>query len=277
MENQENLEKLIEEVNETLKASEKTITKGSALQIDDHTENASKYLTDKAKAALSKIEKNLLVTKDGEVTGRAVFFSVVVANNNVDLGLQELSKVANDLAEKGWILSSLATMSSIKLAIMPGELPKSAVFFFPHIILDKAEEAEKLDFSIKEGEMGKTLGSTNLILPEGEFWAEARILHNYMDTSNPGHYDIDGRLFALVQEYLNVLPPGTKFLGANRTAIYDLSIPYELRFSNPLLSRVRNVELEYRREAAINGDKVIEGNVLTGIKYFDATGKQLYK
>jgi HAMP domain-containing protein len=270
------IEQSLEELNKALEANQ-NVVKAPPYKVDDHTKDAEKYLSAKAQEAMKEKAKNLMILKDGKIISRCVYFSAVVAKNNVDAGIQKMAEIANRLAEKEYITSVLTPISALSLAILPGELHKSVVFFFPHIKIDNVEEVEKMEYSTKEGGIGPTIGDTTLVLPAGEFWAEARILHDLaLMRYSPG-YDIDGRLFGLVQEYLNVLPPGTKFLGANKCSVYDLSIPFELRFSNPLLDKVRNVELEYKRAAAAVDDKLIQGNLLMGIKYFDAKGKRLYK
>jgi hypothetical protein len=268
----------LEQLQEALKAKN-YVEPVAVMKVKDHNEFAEKYLSDLGAAALNgKKSKSLIGTDDSGIpVSHAIFFAVRVPTKDLEIGIQHISKVVNDLAEKGLIESVLSPINSIELARMPGEVFTSAVFFFPMVPIDKMKEAKSISkLSIEEGQVGDMLPgySNDLKLPEGQFWAEARISSFYAHTTK---YDHRAMLFKLVNEYLKFLPEGTELLRVNDCAITDLSIPYELIFSNPDLQKVKKVELEWQREAAVSENKIKQFNMFTGIKYFGEDGKQLYR
>lgn len=271
----ENLSEQVDELTKALDAGPKTKVPPS-LQVDDQMATADKYLTPLAKEALNRKSTSMLKTNGPSVTHRCTFFGVVVAQERLEQGIELMAQIANELAKNGYLDSALAPIISIKLALIAGQIPTIAVVFYPLVPIEKFDEIEKHEFAMKEGDMPKKLGNTDLELPEGEFYAVVRLSYLYNKVTKD--FDLTGSLFDEIQAHLAVLPKGTEFLGAKATAITDLSLPYVLTFSNPLLPNVKRVELEYVREAARVGEHRIEQfNLLTGISYYGAGNKRLYK
>lgn len=276
MEN-ENLEKTLNELTNALEANEKTIDMAAvaAIRVTDQMESAKKYLSQLATTALSKTSKTLIAEEQGQAVARCTFFGAAVANGNLEAAIKKMAEIANELADKGLIHSVLAPISSLQLAHMAGQVETSAVFFYPLVPLDKVPEVEKIEFSLKEGENPKILGSVEIELPQGEFYATIKLAH-HLTRVVKSSIEVSGELHEAVNEFLKVLPPGTVFLGSSPRAIVDLSIPYEARFYNPLLQKVKRVELQHFREIAIFGDEIKQFNILAGIRYFDADNEPLY-
>lgn len=272
----EDIQESIEKLNEALKASEKTVM-SPVLQVNDQTGIAEKYLTPEALEIINNGKKaKALLGFDGEqCVAKCAYFAVTVATKNVELGVEKLAEIANDLALAGLIHSILAPISSLELAASEvGKLPQSVVFFYPLVPIDQFDSIKELyEYFVEEGSTGKTLGNLSMDIPEGEFLAEARITHMMTVLLKE---DSNARLFGVVNEYLKFLPKGTKFLGAKQLAVSDLSIPYELKFSNPLLQKVKKVDLEWVREVAMIDDKLEQFNLFTGIRYYGADGNRLY-
>jgi hypothetical protein len=255
------------------------VTYGAALKID----NLMKEVDEKgllSVAALKLMDKKsmFLTAEENGKFYRCIYLACRSTIENRDQALAMICGEINELVKDGLVHSTLAPPSSIDFARQPGESPSCAVFCYVLVPGDDAESIEKrMKWIAHEGGTGKELGSIKMILPEGEFFAVARVYHQFnMLVSSGSNYDIPGHLFETVQEYLRVLPIGTKFLGATKCAITDLSVPYELRFSNPLLQRVKMVQLESVRDFARLDDKIKEFNLLTGVTYFDADGNKLH-
>lgn len=262
------------------KSKPNDLRSGSAMKIEDLSSQADEkgFLTVAAKEALAKKSTSLIVKLDDGRFYKCIYLVARTRTDNVDVALKEICDSVNELVKDGLVHSTLTPPSSLQLARMPGEHPSCAVFCF---VLVPGEEAESIEKRMKwidhEGGTGKELGSIKTVLPEGEFFAVARVYHQFNALVSSGsNYDIPGNLFEIVQEYLRVLPRGTKFLGATKCAITDLSIPYELRFSNPLLQKVKMVELESVRDLARFDNKIEQFNLLVGVTYFGADGNKLH-
>lgn len=252
---------------DALEASEKNIDlKPSMLEIKDLMSVANNFLSEKARLILNKFA-NSLIEDDPEI-GRCkcTYFTVKVKKENVELAVKEMCNIANKLEEDGMISSCLAPISMIELAKMPKEAPSVIVFFYPLVSVIHLEEIEKMKYNTKEGEVGETLGSLEKDLALGEFLAEIRISHfacmpNFKDET------VNSILFDRINEYLSVLPKGTKVLDFEQCAITDLSVPYEIKFYNPIMSNYKEVELNYRREIAVVDGHMEIFNLLTGVTY----------
>lgn len=276
MEN-ENLEESLDQLKKALEAGHKNIPH-PVLQVEDEMPRAIRYLNDKAFEKLN-IKATANFESDipnGNPVEQATFFGVAVPSDKLELGIEKMADIANDLANKGLISSTLTPITSIKLAHLAGQVEATAVFFFPLVPIDKVEEIQKeYEYSMGEGDQPKILGSLELELPPGEFYAVTRISHVLSMVKDFSH-DINGYLLDEINEYLAVLPKGTRFLGANVRAITDLSIPYELRFSNPLLQDVKRVELDHMRMATVINDHLEQFNLFLGIRYYGKDNKRLY-
>jgi hypothetical protein len=126
-----------------------------------------------------------------------------------------------------------------------------------------AEAKALVQYETPEGGYGKTVGSLEEVTPEGEFSALIRLLpSSLLGDSNP-----KSRLDDEIQLYLAVLPQGTEVLDVTQCAVVDLSIPYVVRFRNPLMKDFKEVQLEFSREGVVLDDKFEQFSLLTGVKY----------
>jgi len=275
----------VEALEKAIEASKKE-HKGATLMVDDLMELAGKYLSDAAKKALSKKGKNLIesyneqvgksTSQDGMEQSEYIqkhaicqYHAVCVRVDKIEDGVKAISESMNELAAMGAIHSCLAPVSSIKLVQMPFEMDKCAVFCFAHIKPEFAEVAKNVKYRTLEGGVGENLHSFDIELPPGEFLAECRLTHQ-LAMMAPAKSK-ESRIFDQVKEFLKFLPEGTEFLGYRSTAIMDLSMPFELKFRNPLLQKVKRVELEYVREVALakegENETLKQFNLVLGIRY----------
>jgi hypothetical protein len=273
----------VAELNSALSKHESTLkadiefTAGPTLVVKDHSGD-SEFLTEEAKEVMKKIHKQQYLVENNEVTGKAIYFSLVVKTENLKAGIEELSNTVNKLVSLGCVKAVLAPLSSLALAKVAGRPPISAVFFFPIIDIKKEYLAKSQKYNIEEGNIGEMFGDTHLNLPQGTFWADVQINHfsDLEGRAKLGEYDISGSLINQINEYLKFLPAGTKVLGINKCAIYSLAEPYEVIFYNPILTDVKKVELEWVRHAVVKDDSIHQFNLFTEIKYFDANGNNLF-
>lgn len=276
---------LLEQIDALKKAIEaaEAKQKPSALKIDDHMELAGKYLNDAAKVALAKKGKNLIEQYNHPVDEPSLdgtqsyvrkvaichYFTCQVRKDKIEEGVKAISESINILASIGAIHSCLAPVSSVDLAVMPFKHHTSAVICYVHIKPEFIDVAKNTMFNTQEGGIGMALHSLDLELPPGEFFAECHIGHSL--TALTPVKSNEARVFDVVGEYMKFLPEGTEFIGYRPTAIISLYAPYELKFRNPLLQRVKRVELEYVREVAFQkeGEKesLKQFNLVTGIRY----------
>lgn len=256
---------------------EKEPTQGAMLQVDDHKETISKYLTEEAANAMKTKYKGLHLYEDGQLVAQCVYFSLVVRSEKIEDGLAEIAKIANTLAERGLIKAVLYPPSSLRLARIPLQAPVSAVFFFPLVPVNMVKEIKRdYKYSIEEGSVGEYFGSVAPYLKPGEFLVATRISTPWK-MHKAKEFDVSGELVNIINAHLRIFPPGTEFLGATNCAIVDLSIPYELNFYNPMLSDVKSAQLDFTRYASVVNEKLVEDSIITGVHYFDADGKELFK
>lgn len=251
----------------------------ATLLVEDLSKFVDSRLSPAAQAAMAKKSKSLIVVdKATNETFKCVYFGIRIRNENIPLAARKMADIANDLASRGLIYSTLCPISSIQLAKMPCEAPTSVVALYVLVPIAMADHLSKThEHSIQEGECPLPLGDISLLLEPGEFVAAANIRHILHLKENGSPYDISADLFGIVQEYLQVLPPGTKFLGANKCAMISLAVPYELHFYNPLLVEVKKIEMDHVRSATMVSNDKIEGfHLLTEVRYFGADGKRLF-
>jgi hypothetical protein len=284
---EKSLKQQIEELAKVLEASQKDYSKslkqGSALKVDDHMELAGKYLTDKAKKALSKKGANL-VEQYNEQVGEEVqisntknestyirkaavchFFACQVRKDKVEEGVKAIAETVNELAEAGAIHSCLSPISALDLAVMMFKHPTAAVLCYVHIKPEFVEMARSMRLHTLEGGIGPELHSLDIDLEPGEFLADCYLTHQ-LAMMSPQKSN-EAKIYDRVNEYLKYLPAGTEFVGYRSCGIIDLSSPYELKFRNKLLPRVKRVSLDYVREVCPEGNKLHQFNLFLGIRY----------
>jgi len=246
----------------------------STPQVKDLSELAARYLTTDALKQTGKRTLSQIVEEGGTLY-RCVYFACQVAEDNLETGVKEIAASVNELAAKGLIHSALAPLFSITLVKNPLEKPTCAVFCF---VLVPASEVDEINASMKhvvqEGGLGELIGSNRIEIPDGEVRAVVRIACGFtMILKHPGK---ETMLQEEIGRHLAVLPKGTKFEGYEACAISDLSFPYELKFSNPLFREIKTFDMEYVRICTGVDEVLHQGNLLLGVRYFDADGKQLY-
>lgn len=248
------------------------LAQGSALQVEELKDLQERYFSDAAKTAIQKRAMNQFVVEDGK-TFICAYFGSRVAVDNVELGAQKVSSKINDLAADNKIHSALSGL--IKLDLVDQAFHRSQCLVLCYVLVDETtyrkleEEKALLDpASVPEIEGGSLIN-----LQEGEFQAEIRISH--VQSMLQRNFD-PNRLETEIKHFLKFLPEGTSVVSTRELPITDLSVRHEVTFSNPLLQRVRTVELETVREIARFNGEIKEFNLVTGIRYFDKDGKRLY-
>ena len=252
------------------------IASGVALKIHDQTELAKKYLTQKTIDDLSRESRTQTVMgRDGSPC-RSIYFCVTTRKDNIEKGVELISQVINQLSADSLIESRLAPISSLGLFGLPMQIATAAVFCFVHVPVDKIEEikARHNKYWVEEGGVGPCIDDIKAPLEDGEFFAEIRI--TTFLASKIGTIDKGALLQSRIDQFLTVLPKGTVVKSVKQCDVTDLCIPYEVKFYNPLLKQIKQVETEYVRCAEIVDGKLEQFNLLTGIKYMDADGKKLY-
>lgn len=269
----------LEKLSKALEASENTVSeelvRGSALKIEDLTEMANKYLSEKAKQDLSKKATQTAVFNEDGLKARAVYFATQVKTNNQLAAVEKLAKIINDLADKNLIYSTLAPISSLELVRLPLKAPSCAVMCFLLIPANEADyiEEQYKDLTVKEGEMPRPMDDLTPELADGEFLAEYKISHalTVMKDINPDQ---------MLQEYidlcLKILPKGTIVKDIVKCAVIGLSVDHEIKFYNPLMKRVKYIDFGHIRCAEVIDNKVEQFSLMVNVKYFDNDMQELF-
>lgn len=259
---------LIEELEKLTEALDsfdyKDLKPGAALEVTDLSSQADEFLSDKAKAALSRSSKSL-THKDDTGSYTCIYLGAILRNQNLLGGLKSICNDLNSLAEKDLIHSTLAKPSSVKLARVPLQDEVSAVFSYVLVPENKMEEAQSLvTYAISEGDCGKPWGSLEQDLKEGEFLASISVS---VFSSIHSERKSEAILHEEIQNLLNILPKGTEIISITPCSVISLSIPYEVKFRNPLMNNYKEVRLEYTRECVRLDDKIEQFSLLTGVEY----------
>lgn len=278
MEDGKSLTEQIEALQKALDASKHSFKSGAALKTDDQMETAKKYLTAGALADLSRKSMTLSVKKDDGSFAFAVYFGVRVRSENIESGVEKISKIINELSADGLIHSTLAPMVSLDFARMPLQTQTSAVLSYVLVPSEKHEEIKKryAHASIEEGGAPPDGEDLRPTLADGEFLADVRVSSVASLVSGQGN-NPTAILQAQIEQYLALLPKGTKVKEVVPCAITDLSVPYEVKFYNPLMKRFKYVDLDYVRAVEVVGEKLEQFNLLLGIRYMDADRKPLFQ
>ena len=281
MSEENNVEEL-QVLEDALKAGEspntpEELAKGAALQVEDLSSIADKYLTEGAKKDLQNKAFNTIEVFDDGRVNKCAYFSVIVRKGNQEKGIQALAEVLNDLSQQGLIKSALTPIASLELVRVPLSVEKTVVFSFVLIPIDSHEAVAKKYPKIYalEGGIGAELESTKPDLTDGEFLAEIQLSH-ILSASNEAQ-DVKARLQERIDQYLAVLPKGTQVVSVTECAIVSLAYPFEVKFYNPLMKKIKSVELDHIRNVEKIGDSLQEFNLLTGIRYFDGDRQELFK
>lgn len=268
-------EQELDDLHRALEESKKTASKPAYMQVEDLSNIANKYLSASARHDLSQKATSLTVKCDDGRFHAAIYLATRVVKGDEETAVKYLAQVLNNLSGRGLIHSTLAPISSIELALS-SSVKTSAVFSFVLIPSESHKDVQNLypEFVMQEGDVGRELYDLSPILSPGEFLTTIRI-SQAMNLLQPK----DGREYfqAQLEEYLAVLPKGTRVRKVTQLAITGLSLDYEVKFYNELLQDVKEVELEYRRAGAMVNNEFKQFNVLVGVKYYDKDGNYLYK
>ncbi len=269
----------IEALHKALEAGKKDLTTaqaiGSNMEVKELKELSDKYLTDKAKRDVSKVSRQLTaMEKDGQVY-TALYLAVQVRNGNEDKGVRVISDVINELSKDGFIHSCLSPISSLALVRMPLVTQSSVVFSF---VLVPGGENDRLmkkykEVSVEEGELGKPIEDLSPKLEEGEFLAEVTVTQILGMVGGPGK--VKELIQQEIDQYLAILPKGTVVREVVDCAVTGLFIPAEVKFYNPIMSDIKQVNLDWVRHGAMIDEKYKECNLITGIRYTRRNGREL--
>jgi len=272
----------VKKVNDLLQESERLLNEAKslppvALQVEDLNDKARPLLTESAKYDLTrKSTQTLIVEQDG--TYKAVYFAVRIRKGNTEKALQSLARIVNKLSEQGMIHSFLAGFASIDLAIQPMQAPQSVVFVFP-MVPANAEFNIRHRFkniAISEGAMPDAIEDVEIDREEGEFFSVVRVtgVASLIEGKKVDHKQLLEDELAVL---LAVLPKGTVVRKVTECAITDLSVPYEVKFFNPLMKDIKSVELNYVRTFSRHDHGIHQFNLLTGVSYYGHDGKLMFR
>jgi len=252
-------------------------SKPAYMQVEDLSNIANKYLSASARHDLSQKATSLTVKCDDGRFHAAIYLATRVVKGDEETAVKYLAQVLNNLSGRGLIHSTLAPISSLQLALSSSVL-QSVVFSFVLIPQEFHKEVQNLypEFVMQEGDSGRELYDLSPILSPGEFLTTIRVSHAINLLRSEAK---DGRAYfqEQLEEYLAVLPKGTRVRKVTQLAITGLSLDFEVKFYNELLQDVKEVELEYRRAGAMVNNEFKQFNVLVGVKYIDKDGNFLYK
>jgi len=247
----------------------------SVLQVRELSKFSDKYLTGEAKQVLDKKATQTVVKYDSGKTYICAYFVVGIRTGREEKSVKKIALVINELVEQKLIHSCLAPISALELARRPMQAPASIVFCYPLVPADKLDEINEKykDIMIKDGGM-PPLENLDPELEDGEFLTEFRYTHTLTSMSNTTP---EKRLKKDIDMLLSILPSGTIVREKVLCAISDLSLPYEVKFYNPLLKKVKSIKLDWMRAGELVDDYFEQFNVFTGIRYFDQDKNELFK
>lgn len=254
----------------------KHLTEGSPLQVGDESETAGKYLTDKAKVATSIKSTQLVYINDDSSGAKAIFFGKRTTPAKKEEAVKEICTILNELAEEKLIHSLLSNVTSISFAKMAGQKESMAVVCYPLIPFDKYDQVKEKykNYSFEEGGTPPSTETFDLDLAEGEFYVNINVSQSYSLVVNK---TLEELLDKEIATYLGILPEGTTVKEVTRCAQVSLAVPFEVKFFNPLLKKVHRVEIVGFRSVETVGGSFKQFNVITGMRYYDKQGVELYK
>lgn len=252
------------------------LIEGSPIKVDKHDDLAAQYLNNAAKEAMKTKATSLTVKYDDGRSYTCIYLGVIVKSTEVEKGVKAIANDVNKLADAGLIHSALSYMSSVELVKQAGKSLSRAVISYLLVPTDKLEEAAAMcEHAIEDSDDTKFLDSLDLDLPPGHFIIEERL--SIAANMIGGDGDRSTTLQDLINMYMSVLPKGTEFVESIACGISGLSVPYELHFKSPLLDDVKRVSFDWLRGIGTNSGKLVQGNILIGVRYFGKDGKELYR
>jgi hypothetical protein len=264
------------DLEKALEHTEHTLSVGTTTQVEDLTTIANPYLTRSACYDLDNKALHQIIKYDDGRTYRCLYLAVRCKTGNEEKGVKAIAKVINDLSSRGLIHSCLAPISSVKLALTSFQ-PQSAVFCFVHVPESQLDLCKVLykGIQVEEGGVSDEIEDLRPVLEDGEFLAEVRV--SSIVSLLGSRFDTYVAVQDQIDLYLAVLPKGTQVKSVVKLAVNDFSIPYCVKFFNPLMKQIKKVSFDYVRCGEIIDEKFVQFNLYQGIRYFDADEKELYK
>jgi hypothetical protein len=254
------------------------------LDIQDISELAVPWLSAKAKEALKVRAIAPHHTNEDGRYYRTLYLGNLTRKGNALIAVEHISSVLNELAEAGDLHSCLAPLSTMQMARMPLRAPYQAVFCFVLVPADRYEALMNKypKCAMHEGTNAIELEDLSPELADGEFLAEVRFTHGH--TLMLG-FDSEKYVKQEIDRYLAFLPKGTVVREVNDTAVMDLCITKEVKFYNPLMQRIKYVEVDFVREFAsfdepteINGQthQIHQFVLIKEYRYLDKDKKNIH-
>lgn len=268
----------LEELQELLDKLEKEAKEKapSSIQVEDLSAVAHKYLSASARHDLSQKAYQSTVLENGRFFN-PIYLATRVIKGDEERAVQYLAKVLNDLSQRGLIHSTLAPISSIELALS-SSVKTSGVFCFVLIPSESHKDVQNMypEFVIQEGDVGRELYDLSPILSPGEFTTTIRI-SQAMNMLQSQTKDPHAHFQKELDQYIALLPEGTRVRKVVQLAVTGLSFDFEVKFYNELLPNVKKVEIQYMRAVTPVGESLKQFHVITGVNYYDKDGNHLYK
>jgi hypothetical protein len=250
-----------------------TPSMGSTLHIKDELDLAASFLTPEALATQKKSAMTQVVV-EGDTVYMCTYFAKHVPDTEADKlnTCKQLAKVINELTNNNLIHSTLAPISSMKLAETdPFQKPAIVVFTFVLVPSHKLEDIREQYTSemVKEGEIPNKEGNFEIETKEGEFFASIRVY-------GKDEEQVSSLVESEIETYLQILPKGTQVVSKRTLAPLSLYLETEVKFFNPLLSKVKYITLNYIRDCIEISGEIQVFNILQSITYLDKNKNPLY-
>jgi hypothetical protein len=218
--------------------------------------------------SLPRVNNTIVQTPDGRLA-RHVAFSLIASASNIERAAYQIAEVLNEIYAEGAIYGFLSPLSQIELAVQFGMQQEFAICCMPLIYEDRIDDINRRfnTLSVPEGGVGERIGDSRTQLLDGEFLAHIKIYTPLTLVSSTEEV-----LEREIENYLRVLPIGTSIISKTRLPVFDLSIHYEVRFFNPILEGIREVEIQSIRHAARVNDHLRQCNLISGVRYTTNNG-----
>lgn len=237
------------------------------------------FLSEKAKIALDLIPNT---TSSVNGCSEVLTLGAIVKVGNESKAAQEIAKAINDMAEDNVVNGYALTLTSMKMVRMP--LKAESVMVFAGVLVPTMEHQKlfnKYHYSFLISEtIPKELESLDLDLKPCEFGMEVKIsMPMFAANESKNTEDI---LNKNIKRMIALLPQGTELVRHTACAVTGLYAPYEVIFTNPNINTLSKIEPVYHRDCSTieeeNGLRIFKEYILlTGVKYYNKEGKELFK
>ena len=211
---------------------------GPALVVEDRMPLADRYLSDRAKAGLSRKSTTLVVIEHGKAY-MCHYLGVSVPVNELEAGVKKVSELVNGLADRGLIHSALAPMFSLELVQDRGRVPTIAICSFVLVPAEAYDALSKEEYAMKEGDIPKAYIPTDIKLGPGELFQYFRYSHVYQELA--GEEKVQKYLEDQIAYRLKKLGPGARHVSTRELPLYTLARDFEVVFYSPELAAKQKV------------------------------------